>query len=123
MKFREFIKNYQQAIVLFVGYLLVASLSFGLGRFSVPSTNAPEIRVEQAFTVPSNYSPNISGAQTDLVKSPTPVSSTCQGQIKGSKSMIYHMPGGAFYNKTTSPIRCFNTEAEARAAGFRKSSK
>lgn len=42
--------------------------------------------------------------------------------IKGSKSKIYHVPGGAFYNRTT-PAACFNTEEEAQAAGYTKSSR
>ena len=32
-------------------------------------------------------------------------------------SKIYHVPGGAFYNKVT-PEQCFKTEAEAKAAGW-----
>jgi len=41
--------------------------------------------------------------------------------IKGnSDSMIYHVPGGAYYAKTN-PEECFNSESAARAAGYRKS--
>jgi hypothetical protein len=36
--------------------------------------------------------------------------------------MTYHLPTGAFY-KNTNPERCFNTEAEAKQAGFTKSSR
>ncbi|OGE73861.1 MAG: hypothetical protein A3I07_03990 [Candidatus Doudnabacteria bacterium RIFCSPLOWO2_02_FULL_42_9] len=111
MIIKEFIKTHQQAIVLTIGYVLVASLGFGLGQFTTNKTEAPEIKVEQAFT-PTNYTPTVSGTQQ-----------ICDGKIKGSKSMIYHLPGGAFYDKTTSPIRCFDTEAEAKSAGFRKSSR
>lgn len=42
--------------------------------------------------------------------------------IKGSKSKIYHIPGGAFYDRT-SPAACFNSEEEALAAGYTKSSR
>ncbi len=42
--------------------------------------------------------------------------------IKGSKSKTYHIPGGAFYERTT-PAACFNTEEEATAAGYKKSSR
>ena len=47
------------------------------------------------------------------------------GQIKGnisSSDKVYHLPGGSFYNRTTAE-QCFNSEAEAQAAGFRKSSR
>lgn len=45
--------------------------------------------------------------------------------IKGNRSAnastkIYHLPGGAFYNKTT-PVRCFASEDDAVAAGYRRS--
>jgi hypothetical protein len=53
----------------------------------------------------------------------TTASAPCrQGQIKANEtSGIYHVPGGALYARTTSKVRCFDTEAEAQAAGFRKS--
>lgn len=43
--------------------------------------------------------------------------------IKGNaSSMIYHLPGGAFYSRTN-PEDCFRTEADARAAGYRRSQR
>ena len=46
---------------------------------------------------------------------------TCEGKIKGNpSSKIYHVPGGAFYDRLTDAV-CFDTEEEAQAAGFRKS--
>lgn len=43
--------------------------------------------------------------------------------IKGTKSKIYHLKGGTFYDRVTKPVACFKTEDEAKAAGYRKSSK
>jgi hypothetical protein len=43
------------------------------------------------------------------------------GQIKGSQSKIYHLPGQDFYAETKNNVTCFNSEAEAQSAGFRKS--
>lgn len=37
--------------------------------------------------------------------------------VKGSRSRVYHVPGGRFY-ETTSAIRCFATVSDAKAAGF-----
>lgn len=43
--------------------------------------------------------------------------------IKGNaSSMIYHVPGGAFYTRTT-PEDCFATAADAVAAGYRSSQR
>lgn len=43
--------------------------------------------------------------------------------IKGNaSSMIYHVPGGAFYDRTK-PEQCFATESAARAEGYRKSQR
>ncbi|MFO0997127.1 MAG: hypothetical protein U1F33_10630 [Alphaproteobacteria bacterium] len=48
-----------------------------------------------------------------------------KGNISESGERIYHVPGGAFYDKTAiSPARgerWFCTESEARAAGWRRS--
>jgi hypothetical protein len=47
-----------------------------------------------------------------------------EGQIKGNRdSMKYHVPGGRFYTKTYEGIDCFDTEEEARAAGFTRSKR
>lgn len=125
MNYKEFIKTYQQKIVLVAGFVLVGLLAFGLGRLTAAKKEAPDIRVEQQANLPANYTPSVAGLQTN--PAPAPASATtsnnCAGKIKGSSSMIYHVPGGAFYDKTTHPIRCFDTEAQANAAGFRKSSR
>lgn len=52
-----------------------------------------------------------------------PSGTTCPSwaPIKGNESSgIYHVPGGAFYNRTNPEI-CFSTTAAARAAGYRAS--
>ncbi|MCI1995302.1 sunset domain-containing protein, partial [Clostridium luticellarii] len=53
-------------------------------------------------------------------------SSSSNGLIKGNVNAkgekIYHVPGGAFYDKTNAE-EYFNTEAEAQAAGYRRSKR
>lgn len=50
-------------------------------------------------------------------------SATCPVKGNISKdSKIYHVPGGSFYNRVK-PEQCFQTEAEAKAAGFRRSTR
>jgi micrococcal nuclease len=50
-----------------------------------------------------------------------------KGNISDNKEKIYHVPGGASYNATVidpnKGERCFCTEAEAQAAGWRRSLK
>jgi hypothetical protein len=133
MEIKNFLKTHQQTLMLGVGYVLVAGLGFGLGRISAASLNGPEIKVEEAF-VPLNYTLNDAQGQSGNVPNPQPgpspaptppptSGSDCKvGQIKGnigSSSKVYHMPGGSFYNRTKAEA-CFDTEAEAQAAGFRK---
>ena len=45
-----------------------------------------------------------------------------KGNINSKGEKIYHVPGGASYN-VTDPEEWFNTEAEAQAAGYRRSKR
>ncbi|MDF2800799.1 MAG: fold metallo-hydrolase [Anaerocolumna sp.] len=45
-----------------------------------------------------------------------------KGNINSNGEKIYHMPDGAYYDKTDAE-QWFKTEAEAKEAGFRKSKK
>lgn len=45
-----------------------------------------------------------------------------KGNINSKGEKIYHVPGGAFYNKTN-PEAWFNTEEEAQVAGYRRSKR
>lgn len=42
-----------------------------------------------------------------------------KGLIKGSNSMVYHLPGSKYYDKTTNPKAWFKTIEEAKKAGYR----
>ncbi|WP_339997654.1 calcium-binding protein [Priestia aryabhattai] len=49
---------------------------------------------------------------------------SCSDQIKGNKnSKIYHVPGGAYYDRTQDNIVWFCSEADAQAAGYRESQR
>ncbi len=130
MNLKEFVKNRQQLLTLTVGYVLMAGIAFSLGRISASTHMPPEIRVEEAFA-PLNNTAETQANQlgTDNNSNgPAPATQTGKndcfpGQIKGNISgsnKVYHMPGGSFYNRTMAE-QCFSTEAEAIAAGFRKS--
>jgi micrococcal nuclease len=45
-----------------------------------------------------------------------------KGNHSSSGELIYHVPGGAYYNKTN-PEECFATPADAQAAGYRASKR
>src|SRR5689334_9084335 len=117
---KEKVGENRQKFLYSVCFILVFIVGFGTGR------------AEQAFRKPerrsqtnTNYtqSPPSKPAKTDEQATKTPAKGNCP--IKGNvsaTSKIYHVPGGAFYAKVT-PEQCFNTEAEAKAAGFRKSSR
>jgi micrococcal nuclease len=48
----------------------------------------------------------------------------CKGKIKGNaNSKIYHIPGGSYYDSTKDNIVWFCSEADAEAAGYRKSKR
>ena len=110
---------------------MVAALSFGIGRFSATS-NPPDIVIEEPVldltelnntqnSAPAQISAD---AQSGVVAGET-YDPNCTGKIKGnigSSGKIYHLPGGAFYERTV-PELCFSSEADAQAAGFRKSSR
>ena len=108
-KMKNLLIENQQKIILLIGFVFVAAMSFGLGRSTAPQAQTSSLS-------PVNYTANIEQTQSASALS-------CEGKIKGSGSYIYHLPGGSFYAKTTSPIACFDTEAQAIAAGFRKSSR
>ena len=118
----NFIKTYQQKIVLIAGFCLVSALSFGLGLMFDLKKQAPEIKIEEVFAAPTNNTGNTGQVQSARVDNS---GDNCNGKIKGnisSSNKIYHVPGGAFYNRTDAEM-CFETEAEAVVSGFRKSSR
>lgn len=108
---------------------MVAGLFYNLGTFS-SQNSAPAIRVsEPEIDLTQIYNNLKSGTAQSISEDGIVAGETetldCEGKIKGnisSSSKIYHLPGGSFY-KRTNPELCFDTEAEAQQAGFRKSKR
>ena len=50
-----------------------------------------------------------------------PAANQGHGLIKGSRRGIYHVPGGRWYDETTDVVQWFETEQDARNAGYRPS--
>jgi hypothetical protein len=51
-----------------------------------------------------------------------PSDAPIKGNESSSGELIYHVPGGQFYN-ATNPEECFASEADAQEAGYRKSKR
>lgn len=84
------------------------------------------ISVQVTGTLPGHVSVSATSAAASISypASTAPIDSwTCPwwAPIKGNRSsMIYHVPGGQFYDRTN-PEECFTTEAAAIGAGYRRS--
>jgi len=136
----EQIKNWardnKQKFVLAACFALVFIVGFGTGRFNeenenkldgfcnnytMNAVNKPENKDNGKTQEPitsvatQTVAPQILGQG---IQSDCPV----KGNISSKGSKIYHVQGGAFYN-ITKPEQCFQTEAEAQAAGFKRSSR
>lgn len=92
VKYNEWFLEFQQA-----------PKSNGEGLWS-----APEEQIAQENTQSSTSSPSSQG----LIK----------GNHSSSGELIYHVPGGQFYDRTDAE-EYFNTEEEAQAAGYRRSKR
>lgn len=82
----------------------------------------PEVKGVQSLEVVPKVSPTASAASSGKTAKPS-TSADCLVKGNVSKdSKIYHVLGGSFYNRVK-PEQCFQTEVEAQAAGFRKSTR
>lgn len=118
-KIKKILIENEDKIILAIGFVLVAFLSFGAGKLSETYHPQMPIIFKNAPDCPATpigaeavVSPN--NSNTDTIKT--------QGKIIGNKnSKIYHLPGSASYNKISEANRVyFNTEADAEKAGYRK---
>lgn len=126
MNLIKLLKTHQQELVLLVGYILVAFIGFTTGHFVTARHTPPEIRVEESFSYVNNTSKDDQTQSTGTPIKSTDTGQKCSDQIKGNINSkgekIYHLPRGAFYERTD-PEECFKTETEAIQRGYKKSSK
>lgn len=97
--------------------ILIQAVTFATGFYS-GHTYWPKL-------VPQVIQPNYSTVETSSPENITTTNSESTCSIKGNisgKNKIYHVSGGAFFERTQEEM-CFETEAEAQAAGFIKSSR
>jgi len=147
-KLKFFIQEHKPQLITLLACGVMFVVGFGTGKAFGPSgQNSPE---QTNYSANSNIKPLQEGEEAPVKpakaapkESPpddppvaadasSTVSSTgkdpiagqpciIKGNISGSNK-IYHIKGGSSYEKTT-PEKCFNTEAEAVAAGFRKAKR
>jgi hypothetical protein len=100
-----------------VCFLTVFIAGFGAGRITaLQNSTAPAKRS-------LNYTTNIKVEQKqDNTNNTAATGDLADCPVKGSSSKIYHVKGGAFYERTKA-AQCFDSEAAAQAAGYRKSSR
>ena len=119
-------RRYSTAYVSDEDYAREHQLGLWSGAFIAPwdwRHRGPQTIILGAFHVPTT-------GQRDLLSptvAETPPSGTCiiKGNFKSRNGCIYHVPGGQFYDRLTmepgSGRRWFCNEAEAQAAGCRRS--
>ncbi len=136
MSFYEKVKDWlkqkenKDKLVLGLSFVLVFIVGFGAGSY-VRETRRDSSKPQANYTTAAAKKPANTATSTQgqvLGKTTTAASSTqastcvVKGNISSTGKKIYHVQGGAFYNRVK-PEQCFNTEAEALAAGFVKSSR
>lgn len=125
-KFLEKIKPLAIAGVCFVAVFTAGygvGKSSGSGGFSAGATKRSlgNYNTNQEASAKANSNT----VETPATTTPATAAGTVDKSncyIKGSKSKLYHVPGGSFYERTN-PAACFNSEEEAQAAGYTKSSR
>lgn len=95
---------------------------FGAGKLHSGNTvsASPNKRTLSNYTTNTNETTKNEPTNANVPATATTDPSNCI--VKGSKSKMYHVRGGAFYDRTNAD-KCFATEAEAQAAGYTKSSR
>lgn len=124
-KIKEKLTVYKKEFVLAAAFIVVflAGYGTGIGERSSQRSNQNQINYNTNLTdQQTKTEPALQQTTTDqTLENSQPAVTECL--IKGTSSRIYHLPGGAFYDRVTNPATCFNSEAEAASAGYRKSSR
>ncbi len=96
---------------------------------AAPTTVTAQVPTTATPTVPPPTAAPTTAATAPPASPPPPPqdlgAAPCEpGQIKGNNnSGIYHAPGQRDYAKTYANVTCYDTEAEAVAAGFRRAQR
>lgn len=136
-------KDHRSALICVAAFVVIFFVGVGVGKLTRSSphkTSSNYSNYSTKQTPAAEKSPPATESKTEAatpeqaaspatavaeVAAPLVLGATTNGPciVKGTKSKIYHIKGGTFYDRVTKPVACFKTEEEAKAAGFRKSSK
>lgn len=128
--FKKFVKTYEKDIVLIVGIILIALISFGAGRLTMPKIFQEPMVIEDAFRAATTTNQNLyqtdnsqqsqSGGEEQGNNKPL----LTAGKFVASKnSKYYHWPWSPHAKNIKSENRIwFNSEEEAQKAGYQRSS-
>lgn len=122
-------KENKDKVVLGVCFVLVFFVGFGTGSYT-REIRRNTLKPQANYTTPPGKKPApttapvVAGQGTVAGTATASSTASCivKGNIASTGKKVYHVQGGAFY-KIVKPEECFNTEAEAVAAGFVKSSR
>lgn len=117
-------KRKKERYLFVVGALLSFALGFSFSNLLLAKSqfNNTAIKTynQTEFQTNEQVTP-VKVAEKEETKNVPATSSACP--VKGNKNakgeQIYHIPGGLSYNRVKGTV-CFETEAEAKAAGYRK---
>ena len=132
---KDRVDEYKPRLVYAGCLVLMFLIGFGSGNAWGPDQkqkNQTQTQSKYTTTAPQNKEiskeADTKPEPVEETKTATPnattTSKTCttiKGNI-GNGTKIYHVPGGSFYERTQEEM-CFATEAEAQAAGYKKSSR
>lgn len=123
----NFLSEHKPKLVI-LACLVVAFVSgYGAGTNDMNKFKTSRRQINYTTTKGNKPSPTTNTKTTSTNTATTsseptlPDDCPIKGNI-GSGKKTYHIRGGAFYDRTN-PEMCFNTESEAVAAGFIKSSR
>jgi endonuclease YncB( thermonuclease family) len=97
-----------------------------VGLWAADTCNGVTTSSTSSSTSPGEiYIPAPSSGSNSGQRDSNSASSPCfVGQVKGNaNSGIYHVPGGSYYARTYANVECFDTEQQARNAGYRRSQR
>lgn len=113
----------EDKIILVIGFILVSLISFEIGRLSIEyQPSKPPIIINDSMAK-CDYNNITQENQNSSLSEEKEQPYAANGKIIGNKkSMIYHVPDGKFYNTILEENRIyFNSEEDAKKAGYRKS--
>jgi hypothetical protein len=125
-RLKKWVEAHKQQLVLVAAGIALFFVGYGTGtgitrkRFEQQYRGiSPKYNTTKATSSPTTQLPDT------LIKAATstaPEDANCpvKGNISSKDKKIYHISGGRYYAQTKAE-QCFNTEAEAVAAGFKKS--